>query len=217
MKPYYQDEWVTIYHGDCREILPNIRPGTVDVIMTDPVWPNAIPELTGSEDPKGLFREAASYFFNIAGRLIVILGCNSDPRFLDAVPEEYKFQRITWLRRTPPSYRGSLLYNADIAYVFGPSWISVKGTRVIPGEYLEGVSNGKRAWWSKHPAYRSPKQMKWLVHNYSREGQLILDPFAGVGGSIIPARENGRRAIAIEIEEKYCEVMVKRCEQVVML
>ena len=217
MKPYYQDDYVTIYHGDCLDLLPDIGTDLIDVIMTDPVWPNAIPELEGSDDPYGLFTRAAKYCPSIAGRLIIILGCNSDPRFLSAVPGVYKFQRVCWLRRTPPGYKGSLLYNADVAYVFGPGWISVKGTRVIPGEYLNGVSKGGRQWWSNHPCYRNPKHMNWLINNYTRPGQTILDPFAGIGGTIIAARENGRKAIGIEIKEEYCETIAKRCEQGILI
>lgn len=216
MKPYYQDEWNTIYFGDCLSILPDIGPDQVDVIMTDPVWPNALPELKGSADPYGLFAQTANYFPSIADRLIVILGCDSDPRFLLAVPAVMKFQRVTWLRRTPPGYKGTLLYNADLAYVFGPGYLVDNGKRLLPGEYLSGVSTGKKEWWCQHPAYRSPKQMEWLINNYTRTDHTILDPFMGVGGTVIAARVHGRKSIGIEIEEKYCEITAKRCEQMVM-
>lgn len=216
MKPYYQDDWVTIYHGDCLGILPDIGPARAQVIMTDPVWPNALPELEGSKDPYGLFAQAAHYFPAIADRLIVILGCDSDPRFLLAVPVAMKFQRVTWMRRTPPGYKGTLLYNADLAYIFGPGYLVDNGKRLLPGEYLSGVSSGKKAWWCQHPAYRSPKQMEWLINNYTRTDQAILDPFMGVGGTVIAARVHGRKSIGIEIEERYCEITAKRCEQMVM-
>ena len=53
--PYYVDDFVTLYHGDCREILPSI--GAVETLITDPVWPNSIPELVGGDRPYELFHE----------------------------------------------------------------------------------------------------------------------------------------------------------------
>jgi len=52
MKPYYEHAGITIYHGDSREIMPRL---TADVVITDPVWPNAHPDLVGAEDPVGLW------------------------------------------------------------------------------------------------------------------------------------------------------------------
>lgn len=54
MKPYYEDSRVTIYHGDCREILPKIE---ADTLVTDPVWPGATLPLIGSDRPEELFKE----------------------------------------------------------------------------------------------------------------------------------------------------------------
>jgi len=119
IKPYYDHAGITIYHGDCLEILPQFDQGSVDVILTDPIWPNACKEFKHIESYK-LFEKAASYFPGLSGRLLVWLGCDSDPRFLRAVPKEYEFLRVCWLRRIPPKYKGSILYGADVAYVFGP-------------------------------------------------------------------------------------------------
>lgn len=215
MKPYYQDSHATIYLADCLEILPDIKPGTAQVILTDPVWPNAIPELKGSDDPLGLFTRAAEYFPRISDRLIVILGCDSDPRFLSGVPDEMDFFRMVYLRRVPPCYKGSLLYSADIAYVFGPGWLPGNGTRVLPGDFVH-ASRGARDPVNTHPCYRSFEDMRWLIGHYSREGQTILDPFMGSGTTLVAAKAAGRKAIGIEIEEKYCDIAVKRLAQTVM-
>lgn len=221
MTPYYSDSWTTIYHGDCREVLPDIGPGQAQAIITDPVWPGAAPRLTGSEDPQGLFARAAAYFHGICDRLVVVLGCDSDPRFLVSVPPELPFVRLCWLRRIPPTYKGPILFGAEVAYVFGAAWLPGDGSRVLPGEmvYASKGANGKReaqAGGSTHPCARNLIAMRWLVGNYSRPGHTVLDPFCGEGSTLLAARETGRRSIGIEIEEQYCEVAARKCAQAVM-
>lgn len=107
MQPYYQDKFCTIYHGDCREVLLDI--GAFDVIMTDPVWPNC-PDglLQGSDDPQGLF---ASMIEATARprRMVVVMRCDSDPRFLTAIPAELRFFRQQTLSYAMPTYIGRVL------------------------------------------------------------------------------------------------------------
>ncbi len=109
--PYYQDADIVIYHGDAREILPRLA--DYHTIITDPVWPNALPQLQGSEAPWALLADVLSH--STALRLAIHLGGNSDPRFLAGVPPHYPFFRSVWLSYTFPSYRGRLLYTADVA------------------------------------------------------------------------------------------------------
>ncbi len=216
MEPYYQDAQVTLYNADCRDLLPDFGPDRAQVILTDPVWPNAIPELEGADRPYELFQETAKFFPRISGRVIVILGCNSDPRFLSAIPPEMEFLMMVYLRRVPPSYKGSVLYGADIAYVFGPGWLPGNGTRVLPGEFTH-ASKGSRDPVNTHPCYRSFEDIQWLIGHYSREGQTILDPFSGSGTTLVAAKASGRKAIGIEISEEYCRIAVNRLTQSVMI
>ena len=64
-----------------------------------------------------------------------------------------------------------------------------------------------------HPTFRPLRTMKWLVSHYTQEGETILDPFAGSGTTLLAAKETGRAAVGIELEEKYCEIAVKRLRQ----
>ena len=81
MKPYYEHAGITIYHGDCREVAAGLQ---VETVITDPVWPNSSPHLIGSDRPAELLAE----FLEVARatRIVIHLGCSSDPRFLMAVP-----------------------------------------------------------------------------------------------------------------------------------
>lgn len=206
MKPYWSRDGITIYHGDCREVLPTL--GAVDSIIVDPVWPNFLPELAGSDDSWGLW--ATTLPLLDASRLIVHLGCQSDPRFLGAVDRaRWPFLRVQYLRRAVPSYNGRCLVSGDVAYAFGEWPVSGEGRHVIPGE-CSGTSIPSRR--SKHPAARNEDHVKWLVKWWTYEGETILDPFAGSGTTLVAAYQLGRKAIGIEMEEKWAEVAVKRLE-----
>ena len=108
MKPYYDHAGITIYHGDCREVLPALM-GTYETIVTDPVWPNASPLLEGWERPYELLDESAKWW---GGKRVAIqLGCNSDPAILRAVSRRgFNFFRVVWLENSPSLSRTALIY-----------------------------------------------------------------------------------------------------------
>jgi len=217
MKPYYQDEWVTQYCGDARDVLPEID-GTFSAIITDPPWPGTEETCNPGNPPYDIipvFNEAAQFFSGLSDRLIVILGCDTDPRFLLAVPEEYPYLLTCWLRRVPPSYRGNILYGADIAYAFGQPRAHEHTSNILKSETYS-VSAGRRDKINTHPCFRPLKTMRWLVANFTQEGETIIDPFSGSGTTLLAAKETGRKAVGIELEEKYCEIAAKRCRQMVM-
>ena len=212
MKPYYHDEksGITIYHGDCLEILRESQ--TWKLCITDPVWPNAHPDLKGAEDPLTLFRKAMEALPRLE-RLCVWLGCQSDPRFLQAVPSHLPFLRMCYLRRAVPSYNGRCLVSGDVLYAFGSWPPSKEGGRVLPGEHSVTSNPRKR---QDHPAHRNEDHARWVVKWWSDEDDTILDPFMGTGTTLRAAKDLGRKAVGIEIEEKYCEIAVKRLAQGVL-
>src|SRR6185312_11207508 len=198
----------TIYHGDCREILPQLP--AFDTLLTDPVWPNSSKELVGHERPAQLFAEMLATH-PIAKRLIVHLGCDSDPRFLSSVPPTWKFLRLAWLRYACPTRKGRCLYGADVAHVFGEYPKSIPGRRVISGEYVSTKPDVRRVRLTKHrefgrpvpdehPCPRRLQHVRWLVAKWI-EG-LTVDPFCGSGTTLVACSVQNIPAIGIEIEEK---------------
>lgn len=207
MTPYYDEAGITIYHGDCRDVLPSI--GRVDLALTDPVWPNALPELIGSADPFSLWE--ATWPLIEADRLIVWLGCQSDPRFLRGMgAERWPFLRMMYMSLAVPSYNGRALVSGDIAFAFGNWPPSKLGRRVLPGEKRATSVAGRKP---AHPAARNMEHATWLISFWSDEGETVLDPFLGSGTTLIAAKSLNRRAIGIEIEERYCELAVTRLVQ----
>lgn len=210
MRPYYQSGGITIYHGDCREILPSL---SATHICTDPVWPGASVKLAGWEDPKGLLAEALALAPASVVRLAIQLGCDSDPRFLSAVPERFDFFRLCWLDVARPNYKGRLLDGATPAYLFGPPPPPRPGAFVIPGIFRDSSSNGKEA---DHPCPRKIAHVRWILSKWAAPDDVIVDPFVGSGTTLLAAKNLNLPAIGIEVEERYCETAASRLSQGVM-
>lgn len=218
-EPYYQDGSVTLYHGDCRAVLPGLA--QPECCVTDPVWPNSV--FPGVPDPERLFGDVCELLR--VRRLVVHLGCGSDPRFLRRVPARYPFLRVVWLRYARPSYRGRLLVGSDVGYVFGEPPEPRPGRRVMAGEAVASNNATKLQHTGRgngsadavdygalaHPAPRRLEHVKWLVARFADAS--VLDPFAGTGTTLAAAKALGVPSIGIEVEERYCEIAAQRCAQ----
>jgi len=202
--------------GDCLKIMEEIPDKSIDLILTDPVWPNALKSLAGADDSYSLFAAAAKHFLRLSDRLVVHLGCTSDPRFLLPIPKELPFIRICWLRYSFPSFRGRILVGSDVAYAFGIPPKSWPGHHLLPGECSGNSSKNIEIKKKIHPAIRNLSHVKYLVDKFSLPGDLILDPFAGSGTTVLAAKDLKRRFIAIEIEQKYCSIAEERLAQGVL-
>lgn len=228
MKPYYEHSGVTIFNADCRDILPVL---SAETVITDPVWPNSIfPKVL---DPEQLCREALEVCS--VRRIVVHLGCDSDPRFLRSVPSSFPFIRSCLLEYARPSYKGRLVYGGDIAYAYGamPPPVHREGSKtgaaLIPGLCISTKSDAlfRRNNWNggdkrfnrrpqdakeiPHPAPRRLQHVQWLCKWFA--GESVIDPFAGSGTTLLACMSLGIPAIGIEIEERYCELAAKRLSQ----
>jgi DNA modification methylase len=193
--PYYDHAGITIYHGDCREILPTLP--KVDLVLTDP--PYGVGKRYASyEDTQQNLSGLIPLIF-VAGKVIVTPGVNNVHEY--PKPEWI----LCWWK--PNAMVRSAVANANIwepilvygcGYVFGRDGIEVCLTPQPIG----------------HPCPKPIKLFRWLISKV--EANLILDPFMGSGTTLVAAKELGRRAIGIEIEEKYCEIAVKRLSQEVL-
>jgi hypothetical protein len=203
-----------VVHGDCREVMLDIyatriaplRQDERIVVITDPVWPGTQYETILDIDAAEVFAAAAREFPRIADRVVVVCGCDSDPRFLSGL-RDMPFLRVCWLRYSRPSYKGRLLNGGDVAYVFGNVPPSSPGHRVMPGEVCKVKTSGRE---SAHPCPRSVEHMRWLCAHFG--GGIILDPFCGSGTTGVAAVELGCRFIGIEIDADYCAVARRRID-----
>ena len=223
MKPYYDDGQITIYHGDCREILPTLEP--VDLVLTDP--PYGIGEAAGKNKSRGKpafgatgHSKAKAYVTDYgiahwddkpidgeiieqvrtAGAKAIIFGGN-----YYALPPTSCW--LIWDKENG---------NCDFADC-EMAWTNLKkAVRMFRWRWagmLQGDMKAKE--YRYHPTQKPVPVMRWCIE---QAGQVdtILDPFMGSGTTLRAAKDLGRKAIGIEIEERYCEVAVKRLAQEVL-
>jgi hypothetical protein len=223
LKPYYEHAGVTLYHGDAREIIGSL---TTESVITDPVWPNCEHVFPGI-DAHLLLAETLA--LARCRRVVIQLGCQSDPRFLTAVPERWPYLRTCYLEYAVVGYLGRILNDANVAFVFGDAPDSKPGAKVMPGRVIATRSNFDKGWSNKgrteeqvadavakmaHPAKRLLQHVSWLCKWFG--GASILDPFAGSGTTLQAAKSLGIPSIGIEIEERYCEIAAQRLSQEVL-
>ena len=206
---YYQDEWVYIIHGDCREILPLIPDKSIDLVLTDPPYGNSTDYKSYVDDKDNLnylVSKVIPEVMRIASICFVTCG----------VANMWLYPNPTWvLSWVVPAGSGSgpwgfCCWQPVLAYGKDPYLANGKGRKPDTLVRYEKASN------EAHPCAKPLTVWKWLISRGNIEGGLLLDPFLGSGTTAVASKHLNRYCIGIEIEEKYCEIAAKRCCQSVM-
>lgn len=226
IQPYYQDSFVTLYHGDAREIVPTL---SADVLITDPPYGVALKAKRArnkgggshevgrastvyTDEPDAvaeLLRDVIPTALEVSGGRGLIF---SGFRMLFNYPKPDVVGAVympAGTGYTPWGFQNSqpiLYYGKD------PYLQDGKGNR--PNGFLHHADDSTAG--IDHPCPKPLSWMAWAVNRASRPGETILEPFAGSGTTLVAAKQDGRRAIGIELEEKYCEVIVRRLGQGVL-
>lgn len=214
MKPYYEHAGITIYHGDCREILPLLS--KVDLLCTDP--PYGLGEANGKNQSRGKACPATDY-----GRAKWD-DRPASPETISLAREKAIYQIIFGgnFFQLPPSPCW-LVWDKDNSGDFADcelAWTNLKtAVRKIKWRWngmLQEYMSDKETRF--HPTQKPVPVIKWCVKQcpYWNTAITIIDPFMGSGTTLIAAKDLGRKAIGIEIEEKYCEIAAKRLSQEVL-
>ena len=204
MKPYYQDNHCTIYHEDCRDILPHLEP--VDLVLTDPPYGVNI-DYWDNEAPIDLIDALIS----ISKGAVIWFG--AAPTLPDNIKRFTKPPQriIIW----HPRFSLSATQSNGLLYKWHPIYcwdLPKKHSGMLKRDETDIPCAGRNDW--DHPCTKPLKLMQQLVEFCT--GGVILDPFMGSGTTLVAAKQLGRKAIGIEIEEKYCEMAVKRLAQEVL-
>lgn len=200
----------TLYCGDALEIV-----GTLDapnVLLTDPVWPNCPPsaDIANAEAPWTLWQRFWSVM-PTPSRAVIVMRCDSDPRFLRAVPDELPFFRSMQLPYVIPGYLGRALGGDETAYWYGSVVRSVPGRRVIPGRGPAAQPGNRMP--NGHPMSRAQVHFDWLTDWASDDDETICDPFMGSGTTGVSAVKLGKPFVGIEMIEKYFDIACRRIEE----
>ena len=236
MRPYYSDESVTLYNADCREVLESMEDASVGCVITDPPYSDRTHEGTRSNSDRAKghgnrvlsgnigfssiteadLREVMADLGRITQRWVVSsLDYRHAFRFEQEPPTGLRTLRIgVWVKPNPmPQISGdrpgqgweaiSFMHRTDTK----PSWNG--GGKA--GVWMERVAQNEG-----HPTSKPLSMISDWVRLFSNQGDTILDPFAGSGTTLRAAKDNGRRAIGVELDERYCEVIAKRLSQEVL-
>jgi len=224
MKPYYQDDFVTIYQGDCFELMPRLE--GFDAIITDPPYMFGASSVSGTANSKiSRFSDLLnqSYFY----REIITVG----RRCLRRDSAIWMF--LSW-RTLPVLMKATVEADAGIEslLVWDKEWIGPGGSvglrpsyelaALIPfGEFAlpnRGLPDIWRCKWSSHkPSGHPSEKPEALLSRMVKETPgLVLDPFLGSGTTLSAAKALGRKAVGIEIDAKNCQLAADRCSQEIL-
>lgn len=221
--PYYSDDLVTIYHGDCREILPTL--GGVGLVVTDPPYVFGL----ASTDQEG----KAGGWGDLMNNALFYGAWLSEVRKLTDARQGACWVFNSW-RSFPVLARASfeIAWPVTSLLVWDKQFLGPGGPKGLrPGYELvalfahenfriedRAVPDVWRCQWTpaqrnnEHPAEKPVDLLERLIRESGGDG-AVLDPFCGSGSTLAAAKRARRRSIGIEIEERWCEVAARRCSQ----
>jgi len=215
MKPYYEKDGIVIYHGDCREILPTLD-APVDLVLTDPpynaanIGPNQRVYLSGTMKLEATeYQEFCRAWFNLISSTTIVFTPGIANTHLYPQP---KWQ-LCWHKPASVSFNRMGGFNAwEPIFIYG----STTHVRLGQDYLLFNTMNFSKGPERDHPCPKPISLWKYLLDKFSNPDAMVLDPFMGSGTTLRAAKDLGRKAIGIEIEEQYCEMAVKRLAQEVL-
>lgn len=210
-EPYYQDEHVTLFHGDCLELLDWT---SADVLVTDPPYGTQF----SADNPKGGYGRRQSAGLGPEGFTIANDGTTEtrdaalalwgekpalvfgSPRLPD--PPGTWADRLVWDKKRPGMNGGPWRYRHESIFVTAGFVRTSNAAVSILTAFPEQGDH----------IHAKPLGLMTALVEAAPEG-LIADPFAGSGTTLVAASHLGRRAVGVEVEERYCELLAKRLGQ----
>ena len=223
MKPYYSDDLVTLYHGDCREILPTLADRSVDCVITDPPYTERTHGKARTPERAGIrafgsitdadLRAALTDMARVTrGWVIATLDYRHAVEFDVNPPSGIKVQRLgVWVKTNPtPQLSGDRPAQGweSIAYMHRADCRSSWNGNGRHGNFVSPIPPAEG-----HPTAKPHPMVAEWVRLFSNPGDVILDPYAGSGTTLRAAKDEGRRAIGVEIDERYCDLIARRLTQ----
>ena len=227
MQPYFQNDLVTLYHGDSFEVMSKFEEASVDCVITDPPYTGATHANAKSNKGKGHGNTTINFSaftddlqrtaFAELGRItktwvVATLDFKHSAAFYHNPPAGLEMKRIgVWVKNNPmpqisadrPSHGWE-----SIAYLHKAGKKSSWNGGGKHGNYVSNLATP-----TGHPTPKPLAMLSSLVERFTNPTELVFDPFAGGGTTLLAARNLGRKAIGVEIDEKYCELIANRLSQ----
>lgn len=201
-KPYYEDSAVTIYHGDCRQILPIL--GRFDLLLTDPPYGIGF----AAQPTKGQRKaggSAESWDDEAIEEWVIFQAISKAQKCVVWGGNYYSLPAarcwLSWYKPDAPPSMGNVEY----------AWTNLnQNSRQVSRSI--SATNPERLG---HPTQKPLHVISWAIQQ-AGDLETIIDPFAGSGTTGDAAKNLGKRATLIEREEKYCEIAATRLAQEVL-
>lgn len=229
-EPYYQDDSVTLYHGDCLDVLPSLPAASVQHVVTDPPYILH----SGSSSQKGSKTGGWADMMNASHWYASWIRLASQ-----ALPHSGSVWAFGNWRSLPVMMRAAIDVeglSAASLVVWDKDWIGPAGPQQLRSQHEMCLVMAREGFIQKdrsqgdvlrvkassskptgHPAEKPVRLMsKVLSLTGAVERDVILDPFAGSGTIAVAAAAQGLRCISIEAEERWCEIAARRLSQGVL-
>jgi site-specific DNA-methyltransferase (adenine-specific) len=213
---------VTLYHGDCREIVRDLPAGSVHMVLTDPPygmnydsgWSGATVHLDGTRLCLRMYRELLpllSRTMHDNAHLYWFTRWDVWPDAYDAIAPHVPVRNALICDKGHPGMGNLEVYGYSYEMVVFAS----KGHRKLNGGRPNSVFKMTPVPVAQrvHPTEKPVGLLSAWIARSSNIGETVLDPFVGGGSTLVAARNLGRSAVGIEIDERYCEVAAKRLAQ----
>lgn len=214
--PYYSDDLVTLYHGNCREVLAWLE---ADVLVTDPPYGidgHLSAGYKGKRPPGGHVRVNAKPAWDMTlearDAALMLWGAKpyavfGSPARLDGALPCREFP-LVWDKCSVGMGDVSFPWGRgyELIYVNGDGW---RGRRESP--ILRVVHGSNAATKFGHPTPKPIELMEAIIRK--APPGIIADPFSGSASTLVAAKNAGRRAIGVEVDERYCEIAAHRLTQ----
>ena len=190
----------TIYHADCRDVLPLLEAGSVDLVLTDPPYGLADKWQGGTWFTRGVYQSSVAWD-------------TEAPQAIVEMILAYTVPIILWggnYFSLPPSRCVLAWFKTNAVPTmadFELAWTNLDR----PAAAFARACNG---WRREHPTEKPIALFRWCLGFV--DASCVLDPFLGSGTTLRACKDLGRRGIGIEIEERYCEIAARRLEQGVL-
>jgi site-specific DNA-methyltransferase (adenine-specific) len=210
IEPYYSEDGIVIYNARAEEVLPQLQEH-VDVVITDPPYGVGIEKVNGLNDGGYEYgNDSEKYVKNVV--VPIMANCIS------------KYGRVIFT----PGTRCMFFYPrpTEVGGIFNGAGAGLgrwgftcihpilyygkdPRNRTRPNSFESHAITRENG----HPCPKPIEYAKWMVERCSLDGETVLDPFVGSGTTLVAAKQLGRKAIGIDVEEKYCKIAVDRLRQ----